>query len=110
MAKCGHSQKGGREMDALTRLCAYVLCFGSIIYIAYLVVWLWDKLDRYDKKKYRRIIESRRQAFARDCERVGKALFNRDEIHKTVNMPTKKKPIRKAVGYFSDDLAQLLIQ
>lgn len=97
-------------MDATTRLCAFILCFSAYILFAYFLYWVAETWDKHSKRKSRRKTAQRRQAFERDCERVGRALLNRDEIHKTVNMPARKKPIRKAVGYFSDDLAQLLVK
>ena len=97
-------------MDPITRLCAFMLCFSAYILFAYFLYWICETWDKYSKRKSRRKVNQRQQAFARDCERVGRALLNRDEIHKTVAMPVRKKPIRKAVGYYSDDLAQLLVK
>lgn len=97
-------------MDNVTRLCGFILCMGAYITIAYILYWICESWDRKSRRKSRRKIEKRRREFEAECERAGRAMHNRDETHKTVNMQVRKKPIRKAVGYFSDDFAQLLLK
>lgn len=97
-------------MDPVTRFCAYVLCFSSLILFASAIIKGWNILDKFNKNRYAKKIKASREAFARSVERAGRALQRDDHRREAVNMPTRKKPIRKAVGYYSDDLAQLLVK
>lgn len=99
-------------MDPITRLCAFILCFGIYLSFSYFLYWICETWDKYSKRKTQRKIKTRRDAFARSVERAGRALRREDNKREAVSYPKKekKKPIRKAVGYFSDDLAQLLVK
>ena len=99
-------------MDPVTRFCAYVLCFNSIILFASAIIKGWNILDKFDKNRYTKRIEASREDFALSVAKAGKRLQRDDHRREAVNFlqEEKKKPIRKAVGYFSDDLAQLLVK
>ncbi len=73
-------------MDPVTRLCAYALCFSSIILFASAIIKGWNILDKFDKNRYAKRIEASREAFARSVERAGRSLQRGGEFS-----PRRKK-------------------
>ena len=104
-------------MDPITRFCAFALFAGAcamciliICAFAYLVFIIAEAWDRHIKKESTEIIKNRRNEFKLECERAGKDLMLHDELERLKHKADRFRPIRKAVGYFSDEVAQALVQ
>lgn len=97
-------------MDNVTRFCALTLCLAVYLGVAYLLYWIAETWDKHSQKKSAEKIEIRRKEFNIECERAGKDMMLHDELLRIKQGSVQSQPIRKAVGYFSDEFAQTLVQ
>lgn len=86
------------------------MCIVVILAFAFLLFVIADKWDMYSKKNCQEKIDSNRKAFECECERAGKDLMLHDELQKLKEKSVRFQPIRKAVGYFSNEAAQALVR
>lgn len=98
-------------MDYVTYFCAWALCLCVYLAFCTLICYLFMIWDKHSKHKSNMKIERRRRRFERECREAGERMHRADELRRLMNEPIQRSiPIRKAVGYFSDSVAQMLVK